>query len=120
MAGHQGNVHIVTDQNDWEARMFEASTNSKLAVVYFTAPWCGPCRIIDPFFAELSEKYPNAVFLKVDVDDHEGIRNEYGVHAMPTFIFFIDSKPVDKIVGAGKGALEEKVCSLLEGCTATA
>lgn len=40
-------------------------------IVDFTATWCGPCRMIAPFFQELSEKYPGLVFLKVDVDQCE-------------------------------------------------
>ena len=37
-------------------------------VVDFSATWCGPCRLISPYFDELSAQYPGIIFLKVDVD----------------------------------------------------
>lgn len=38
-------------------------------VANFSASWCGPCRMIAPLYAELSEKYPSLIFLTVDVDE---------------------------------------------------
>jgi hypothetical protein len=42
-------------------------------IVDFSATWCGPCQMIGPFFAQLSENaaYANLVFVKVDVDKCE-------------------------------------------------
>lgn len=38
-------------------------------VIDFTASWCGPCRFIAPFLAELAKKLPDVIFVKVDVDE---------------------------------------------------
>ena len=41
------------------------SAGSSLVVVDYSTTWCGPCKVIAPKFDEFSDKYPNAVFLKV-------------------------------------------------------
>ena len=38
-------------------------------VVDFTATWCGPCRLMAPIFTELSKKYDQIIFIKLDVDE---------------------------------------------------
>ena len=42
------------------------SAGSSLVIVDYSTTWCGPCKVIAPKFDELSEKYPDAVFLKVN------------------------------------------------------
>ncbi|XP_062039077.1 thioredoxin-like [Lepus europaeus] len=64
------------------------SAGDKLVVVDFSATWCGPCKMIKPFFHALSEKFNNVVFIEVDVDDCQDIAAECEVKCMPTFQFF--------------------------------
>ena len=59
-------VKMMQDDAQFQAEL--AGAGSKLVVVDFTASWCGPCKRIAPFYDELSAKYPNAVFLKVNID----------------------------------------------------
>ncbi|KAL6035940.1 hypothetical protein STEG23_027762, partial [Scotinomys teguina] len=65
-----------------------ASAGDKLVVVDFSATWCGPCKMIKPFFHSLSEKYSSVVFLEVDVDDCQDVAAECEVKCMPTFQFY--------------------------------
>ncbi|KAJ3322254.1 hypothetical protein HDU76_013927, partial [Blyttiomyces sp. JEL0837] len=75
----------------------------------FYATWCGPCKVISPKFAELSEKYPNIVFLKIDVDDLSEVAESVGIRAMPTFQFYKDGQKIGEIVGADPRKLEEEL-----------
>ncbi|KAL6060860.1 hypothetical protein STEG23_006419 [Scotinomys teguina] len=65
-----------------------ASAGDKLVVVDFSATWCGPCKMIKPFFHSLSEKYSSVVFLEVDVDDCQDVAAECEVKCMLTFQFY--------------------------------
>ena len=41
------------------------NAGNSLVIVDYSTTWCGPCKVIAPKFEELSEKYTDAVFLKV-------------------------------------------------------
>lgn len=103
-----GKVHVINNSAAWDAKLAEATSTGKIVLVDFTATWCGPCRLMAPIFVELSKKYENIIFLKVDVDEVKDVTSQWEVRAMPTFIFIKDGKSIHKVVGANKDELEKK------------
>jgi len=65
--------------------------------------------VIAPRVVEFSQKYSDANYLKVDVDELPDLAQEYGIRAMPTFMIFKDGKKVDELIGANPVKLEEKI-----------
>ncbi|KAI8855222.1 hypothetical protein BC829DRAFT_3202 [Chytridium lagenaria] len=70
-------------------------------------------------FEQLADRFPNANFLKVDVDEQRGIASEHEVKAMPTFQFFLNGKKVEEVVGADIVKVERLVASLAKGGAAS-
>ena len=65
--------------------------------------------MIAPRVVEFSQKYSDANYLKVDVDELPDLAQQYGIRAMPTFMIFKDGKKVDELIGANPAKLEEKI-----------
>lgn len=83
--------------------------NSGFVVVDFFANWCGPCKVLTPKLEELSLKYKNVVFVKVDVDDFEEIARLHKIEAMPTLHFYKSGVMLETKVIGGKLNEIEKV-----------
>ncbi|CAD6232912.1 unnamed protein product [Miscanthus lutarioriparius] len=107
-----GNVHVVTSKEDWDQKIAEANKDGKIVVANFSASWCGPCRVISPVYAEMSQTYPQLMFLTIDVDELMEFSSSWDIRATPTFFFLKNGQQVDKLVGANKPELEKKVAAV--------
>ena len=86
-----------------------------ILLVKFTADWCKPCKVIQPFYEELSGRYAGeADFITVDVDEYEAIASKYKVAMMPTFVAIQNDKVLGQMKGSGEPQLEAFVKEHLE------
>ena len=60
-------------------------------------------------FVRMDIEFPDAVFVKVDVDDASDVSAECGIKAMPTFQFYKGGNKVDEICGADEAKLKATV-----------
>lgn len=84
----------------------------KLVVVDYSTTWCGPCKVIAPKFEELSDKYSDAVFLKVIGDaspEASKLMKREGVRSVPSFHYFKNGDKVDVVNGANAEAIEAAI-----------
>lgn len=66
----------------------ETVTQIVHSIFYLKKNRCGPCQKIAPHFEQFPKKYPQVIFLKVDVDKCQETAVSQGVKAMPTFVFY--------------------------------
>jgi len=86
--------------------------DNKLAVLYYTATWCPPCKAIKPIYERLSTEYPDVAFGKIDVDENPEASAEAAISAVPTFLFVNDKNIKDRFSGADEASLKIKLDSL--------
>ena len=77
----------------------QALAADRVAVVDFWATWCPPCRALAPTIAALAEERPDVVVGKLDVDDHPGIAERYGIQSIPTVLVFRGGKLAARSIG---------------------
>ena len=86
----------VTDETFEE----QVLKSERPVVVDFWAPWCGPCKAVEPVLKDLAEAHTGVVFAKLNIDEHPVTASRFGVLAIPTAILFEGGEARESVVGA--------------------
>ena len=69
-------------------------------VVDFYATWCGPCRSLAPRMDKVAEQFSGTIkFVKVNVDEAQGLAQRFQIQAIPTLLFFKNGNMADRLIG---------------------
>jgi thioredoxin 1 len=66
-------------------------------IVDFWAPWCKPCKAIEPVLEQLESRVPVA---RLNIDEHPEIASRYEVLAIPTVMLFAHGESLGVVHGA--------------------
>ena len=65
-------------------------------ILYFTAPWCNPCKQLGPVMESLSGQIN---YRKINVDNDTELSTKYGVRNIPTLVLLENGEAVNRTTG---------------------
>lgn len=106
-------VNALNNMEEFK-EVFKKCEINRLIIMFYTATWCGPCKFMYPLIEELVVRVPHISIYKIDVDndgeeESEKISTVNDVESMPTFHFYKNGNMVDKLSGANKIELLQKI-----------
>ena len=70
-------------------------------LVDFWAPWCGPCKQLQPIIEKVvTEAAGRVKLVKLNIDDHPSIPGQLGIQSIPAVVAFVGGRPIDGFMGA--------------------
>ena len=108
------NTNIIdVTETEFNDQVIEAS-ESKLIIVDFWAPWCGPCKQLTPILEKIISKSGDKITLvKINIDENQQIAAQLRIQSIPTVYAFKDKQ----IVNAFQGVIPEgQIIEFIEKC----
>jgi len=75
----------------------EQSTGT--VVLDFWAPWCGPCRSMEPILKKIAAEHDEMTIAQINVDENPQTAQRFDVMSIPTYVVFKDGKVAKRFVG---------------------
>jgi thioredoxin 1 len=73
--------------------------STKKVFVDFWAPWCAPCKKMNPLIERMADRYETITFARVNVEEFSELASKYHISSLPAFVFFSNSRPAQSKIG---------------------
>lgn len=80
----------------------QQTTEQTITVFYFTADWCGPCKVYGPRVRRWAQETPGVSLVEMNADKSHTLVTEMGVRSLPTTIFMAPDGSVSSFLVGSK------------------
>ena len=96
--GMQGN--LAKNDSFTQENFTNLIESEPLLLVDFYAPWCAPCRKMEPILADLAHEFQGKVRIeRINVDDARKLCKELQIESLPVVALFKAGKEVHRTIG---------------------
>jgi thioredoxin 1 len=100
-------MKIVNDEE-----LNESIKNGGRTLVWFSAEWCGPCKVIKPVLEKLEEEVSESVkIVKADISKTEDNTKKFNIRNIPTCVLIDGENEIARFSGVKN---EEQIKKFLE------
>ena len=83
-------------------KTYKKNIKNGVSILFYWAPWCGPCRMVLPIVEDLEENFKNNLnvkIFKINTDKEFVLAELNKVHSAPTVLILKDGKELKRFVG---------------------